>query len=173
MRTSSGRLIRVTRGIQPGFPLALLLALAVGGCTGSGHEARAELQRLDEAMQQHAEQYGRFPATLDPDRPASPANLPFTPAADVQLRFLGVTDNGYGATARRGIWICSLVGSSGGGGAVNCTPTGPGSSEATEESGAPSDSPLDDLLTPADTAAAAAPPVDPAGFPAPGSGRDG
>lgn len=85
--------------------LPVLAALVVAGCSDPRSEAAAELARLNEAMQRHSAQYGRFPDTLDASRPLSAANLPYRPEHDVTLN-LQATGSGYRAAARRKSWYC-------------------------------------------------------------------
>lgn len=89
-------------------PRALHLVLAgvlVAGCGDARSEAAQELVRLNDAMQRHSAQYGRFPDTLDASRPPSAANLPYRPERDVTLS-LQSTGTGYRAAARRKSWYC-------------------------------------------------------------------
>lgn len=86
------------------FPLALA-AFFAAGCSDARTEAAQELARLNDAMQRHATQYGRFPDTLDASRPRSAANLPYKPERDVTLS-LQSTGSGYRAAARRRSWYC-------------------------------------------------------------------
>lgn len=90
---------------QPRGLLLVLAAVLVAGCTDARSEAAAELVRLNDAMQRHSTQYGRFPDTLDANRPLSAANLPYRPERDVTLS-LQSTGTGYRAAARRKSWYC-------------------------------------------------------------------
>ncbi|HEX8451748.1 MAG TPA: hypothetical protein VF647_06610 [Longimicrobium sp.] len=83
------------RGLLP-----VVAALFVAGCGDARTEAAEELVRLNEAMQRHSSQYGRFPDTLDASRPLSAANLPYRPEHGVTLS-LQSTGTGYRAAARR------------------------------------------------------------------------
>ena len=128
--------------------LPLGLGLTVGACTDSRHEAITELRRLDQAMQQHAAVYGRFPATLDPHHPVSLTNLPYAPGRKVDLRLLGSTGDSYGARAGHGVWVCWMGMGPGKRGEPDCAPTGNGSpDDAADTPGQPA-SPLKDILTP-------------------------
>lgn len=90
---------------EPRGFLLVLATLLVAGCTDARSEAAHELDRLNEAMQRHSRQYGRFPDTLDASRPLSAANLPYRPERDVTLS-LQSTGTGYRAAARRKSWYC-------------------------------------------------------------------
>ncbi|HEY0152174.1 MAG TPA: hypothetical protein VGB92_09260 [Longimicrobium sp.] len=85
--------------------LPAFAALLVAGCSDARSEAAEELARLNEAMQRHSTQYGRFPDTLDTNRPLSAANLPYRPEREVVLS-LQSTGTGYRAAARRKSWYC-------------------------------------------------------------------
>lgn len=76
-------------------------------CTQGRSRTAAELHRFDAAVQAHVEQYGRYPATVDPESPADSLNLPYRSESDVTLRVLPRPD-GYQAVARRGSWTCSM-----------------------------------------------------------------
>jgi hypothetical protein len=95
------------RTIGKGKPRALLAfaAVLVAACSDARSEAAEELVRLNDAMQRHATEYGRFPDTLDASRPRSAANLPYDPERDVTLS-LQSTGTGYRAAARRRSWYC-------------------------------------------------------------------
>lgn len=101
-------------------PLALILLLA--GCTNPRGEALDELQRLDEAMQQHALHHGSFPETLDPRLPATATNLPYAHGAGTTLRLLGLSPERYAATASSGSWLCGAQVGRGEKLQPNCTP---------------------------------------------------
>jgi hypothetical protein len=90
---------------RPGAFVLALVAFLVAGCSDARTQAAGELARLNEAMQRHATEYGRFPDTLDASRPRSAANLPYTPERDVTLS-LQSTGAGYRAAARRRSWYC-------------------------------------------------------------------
>lgn len=87
------------------LPAALLLA----ACGNSRNEAAAELLRLDAAMQQHRTSHGRYPETIDPARPATPANLPFAPERKMTVRLRAVAGDRYQATARHRSWNCWMA----------------------------------------------------------------
>ena len=106
------------------------LSLLVGACSDARHEAVTELQRLEEAAQRHAAQYGRFPETLDPERPAGPRNLPHRAKGEVALRLLGGGPDRYSATARSGIWLCGMSMSAAGSTPPDCAPAGRAAPEA-------------------------------------------
>lgn len=148
---SSPTAIRRFIGERHALALPLALGLALGACTDSRHEARVELRRLDEAMQQHAAVYGRFPATLDPRRPVSLTNLPYAPGREVDLHLQDGTQDSYAATARHGVWSCWMPISVGEKGEPACAPTGGGSSDDQPDTLGPPASPLDDMLTPRGT----------------------
>ena len=135
-------------GQHHALALPLGLGLTVGACTDSRHEAITELRRLDEAMQQHAAVYGRFPATLDPHHPVSLTNLPYAPEREVNLRLLGSTEDSYGARAGHGVWVCWIGLGPGKRGEPDCAPTGDGSrDDAPNTPGQPA-FPLEGILTP-------------------------
>ncbi|HLL85039.1 MAG TPA: hypothetical protein VK420_20380, partial [Longimicrobium sp.] len=69
----------------PRGSLLVFAALLMAGCSDARSEAAGELARLNEAMQRHSTRYGRFPDTLDANRPLSAANLPYRPERDVTL----------------------------------------------------------------------------------------
>lgn len=145
---SSLTAIRRFIGERHALALPLGLGLALGACTDSRHEAVAELRRLDEAMQQHAAVYGRFPATLDPRRPVSLTNLPYAPGREVDLRLVGGTQDSYGATAGHGVWSCGIHVGPGEKGEPDCAPTGGGSSDDQPDTLGQPASPMEGLLTP-------------------------
>ena len=89
----------------PRGSLLVFAALLMAGCSDARSEAAGELARLNEAMQRHSTRYGRFPDTLDANRPLSAANLPYRPERDVTLS-LQSTGSGYRAAARRKSWYC-------------------------------------------------------------------
>jgi len=83
-------------------------ALLLAACGNPRDQAARELLRLHEAMQQHRAAHGRYPETIDPARPATPANLPFTPQGKVTVRLRGATGDGYQTTARNRSWSCFM-----------------------------------------------------------------
>lgn len=83
------------------------IVILVVGCSGPRGDARTELHRLSQAMRTHVEQFDRYPETIDPDAPTSPANLRYTGKRGVELRILP-SKGGYHATARKRHWVCSM-----------------------------------------------------------------
>jgi hypothetical protein len=118
-------------------PILILAGLFATACTDARSEAAHELDRLNEAMQRHSAQYGRFPDTLDANRPLSAANLPYRPERDVTLS-LQSTGTGYRAAARRKSWYCWTSVSPDRKSPPDCYPMGAG---ASGDPGAPAQAP--------------------------------
>jgi len=84
------------------------VAIALGGCGNPRADAREELRQLRAALEQHAKEYGRYPETVDPARPASATNLPHRPKSGVSVELVHAGADGFQALARRQPWICSM-----------------------------------------------------------------
>lgn len=124
--------------------ILIAICLFLGACSDGRYRAASELQRLDDAMRQHATRYGSFPETIDPALPPSRANLPYVPERKVRVRLIGATSESYAATARRGVWLCAVRVGPGQRADPDCTPTGSESSESAD--GAQPAAPLEGIL---------------------------
>lgn len=119
----------MTPRLSRGRLLPAALALLAAACGDPRHDAAEELLRLKDAMQGHAARYGRLPETLDPARPATPANLPHAAGRGVTLRLAAVAGDGYHATARRGSWLCWQRVRGSEAASPDCVPLSPGASD--------------------------------------------
>jgi hypothetical protein len=98
------------------------MALVLAGCSNPRAIAIAELQRLRVEMDRHADTFGRYPQSLDADRPASAANLPHTAPRGVAVYLIRSDAAGYQAVATRRPWSCSMQVLRGHGQRVDCNP---------------------------------------------------
>jgi hypothetical protein len=107
---------------RPRIVILAAMAVALGGCSNPREEARAELRRLREAVEQHAKEYGRYPDTVDPGRPASATNLAHQPPSGVTIRLVHAGADGFQAVAHRRPWVCSLNVDARGAEKMECAP---------------------------------------------------
>jgi hypothetical protein len=98
------------------------VAVILAGCGNPRADARAELRRLREAVEQHAKEHGRYPETIDPGRPASATNLPHEPRSGVSVELMHAGADGFQALARSRPWICSMNVDARRGETVECAP---------------------------------------------------
>lgn len=124
------------------LPLAALALLVA--CRNPREDARGELHRLRTELDQHRARLGRYPDTLDPRRPASPANLPFAPRKGVAVRLVHAGDDGIQALARQAPWTCSLNVDPRRGERIECTPLSTAEPDLSSPAGAPN--PMDSVL---------------------------
>ena len=123
--------------------LTVAMAILLGACANPREEAREELRKLRAAMDQHRTGHGRYPATIDPRRPASAANLPLQPREGVALELVHAGADGFQALARRRPWICTMNVDARGAERMRCAPLG--NSDAPPDSGSRAN-PLDSML---------------------------
>jgi len=120
-------------------------AVLLAACGNPREDARAELQRLRTALEQHATQHGRYPETLDPVKPDSPTNLRYRARDGGSVRLVHAGADGIQALARRGPWICTLSVDTLHGERVECTPLSSSSADAPAPAGNAA-TPLDSML---------------------------
>ena len=132
---------------RPRIVVLAAMAVALGGCSNPREEARAELRRLREAVEQHEKEYGRYPETVDGGRPASAANLAHRPPSGITIQLVHAGADGFQAVARRRPWVCSLNVDARGAEKLECAPLTSPASDVSAPTGTPA-SPFDSVPRP-------------------------